>query len=1207
MKNTILLFFFGICAFQIQTSAQLAQIENIAKSAILDKHSSKFGSEFNGASVFTKDIYQTKHNGVHHVYFKQLYNGLEVIDAVANVNVRENQTVLSAHSSFINPQKFSQVLTEPSISLEQSCAAVAEHFEMAFDGLESIVKDGNSAEQNHILRASSLSSEDITARLVYQFGKQSELKLCWEIVFVKKDDGFFWVARIDARTGEFVSKLSWTIECSHEVSLDRPVRANHFAEKHTEVHNCKEHATHAPSLANTYNVYAMPIESPTHGGRTIESAPWTLAPNASPFGWHDDDGSDGADYTDTRGNNVWASEDRNADNQFGYAPDGGASLDFDFPIDLNDDPIDYEDVAITNLFFWNNIIHDVMYQYGFDEVSGNFQENNYGNGGAGSDFVNADAQDGSGTNNANFGTPPDGSNPRMQMFEWTQSGSNLFLEVNSPSNIAGNYIAAVANFGADSGQYTGDLVYVEPNEACDPITNGAEIDGNIALIDRGNCDFVDKVIAAQDEGAIAVVVCNNVGGGPFNMGGTNNNITIPSIMITLADCNIIKTELANNVNVSFDLDVSSPPNRDSDLDNGIIVHEYGHGISIRLTGGPASSGCLNGSEQMGEGWSDYFGLMMTIEEGDQGSDLRGIGTYVLGQTPTGNGIRAFPYSTDMNVNPHTYADVDNVSVPHGVGSVWCAMLWDMTWGLIEEHGFDPDIYNGTGGNNIALQLVIDGLKLQPCGPGFVDGRDAILEADMINNGGANQCIIWEAFAGRGLGEGADQGSSGSVTDGTENFDLPALCLSGFQVEKNGPVSAKLGDTITYDLSVLSFGTLNDVTLMDTLAPTTVLIDNNNCGTFTGNILNDNIGTLNPSELYECNYDVRLDGSGDSSVINFSDDNESGDGNYTVVTETGSEPWTLGTANPNGGSFAWFIPNITEENIHFLELTPVTINAGDVLSVWHNYNTEANWDGGLFQISTDGTTWVDLGSLMIENGYNSTIQGNGVDPLAGNPAFSGNSGGYIETRVDLDSYAGETVNIRFLFASDTFVAEEGWYIDEVTILQPVYTDNVLCVTTEDGSIECDTVQTLILPSDNVPDLSAIMTFLPTTSNGITDMAWTVRVQELDNQQTNGTVTVIMGRDARLSFTYDPSLTQIGPFTIDNPSWTYDDSNSSFHIWTSNVSIDALDNSSFGFEASYDPQGTSGTTTYTMTILSGSGGELNGLNNADAETLLYQSEN
>ena len=77
------------------------------------------------------------------------------------------------------------------------------------------------------------------------------------------------------------------------------------------------------------------------------------------------------------------------------------------------------------------------------------------------------------------------------------------------------------------------------------------------------------------------------------------------------------------------------------------------------------------------------------------------------------------------------------------------MLWEMTWMLIDEHGLDNDIYNFTGttsdaGNVRALALVVEGLKLQPCSPGFVDGRDALLAADQAIYGGANSCLIWDA-------------------------------------------------------------------------------------------------------------------------------------------------------------------------------------------------------------------------------------------------------------------------------------------------------------------------------------------------------------------------------------------------------------------------------------------------------------------------------
>src|SRR5690554_4370632 len=151
----------------------------------------------------------------------------------------------------------------------------------------------------------------------------------------------------------------------------------------------------------------------------------------------------------------------------------------------------------------------------------------------------------------------------------------------------------------------------------------------------------------------------------------------------------------------------------------------------------------------------------------------------------GGGIRPRPYSTDFNINEMTYAATNNtgaISQPHGIGFVWATMLWDLTWALIDKHGMDPDVYNGTGGNNIAMHLVIQGLKLQGCNPGFVDGRDAILQADQLLYNGENTCLIWEVFANRGLGFSADQGSRNSRTDQTEAFDLPPFVGSTYSTE-----------------------------------------------------------------------------------------------------------------------------------------------------------------------------------------------------------------------------------------------------------------------------------------------------------------------------------------------------------------------------------------------------------------------------------------
>ena len=109
------------------------------------------------------------------------------------------------------------------------------------------------------------------------------------------------------------------------------------------------------------------------------------------------------------------------------------ALDFDFPMTPDEHAQTYRDAATTNLFYMNNMIHDLMSHYGFDEASGNFQANNYGRGGVGGDYVRAEAADGNGTNNANFNPPTnDGGTPRMQMYLWpgAQFGSPNSVTVN---------------------------------------------------------------------------------------------------------------------------------------------------------------------------------------------------------------------------------------------------------------------------------------------------------------------------------------------------------------------------------------------------------------------------------------------------------------------------------------------------------------------------------------------------------------------------------------------------------------------------------------------------------------------------------------------------------------------------------------------------------------------------------------------------------
>ncbi len=580
-------------------------------------------------------------SGVHHVYFRQTHNGIEIYGTESSVHILANGDVLKATNHFIsNASSKATGGVNPSLTAAQAVQSAATYFNYNLSSDISVISTKN-VSRELVLSDGGISRSPIPAKLMYQLNQNEELVLVWDLSIEELAQVNWWSVRVDASTGAIVDQNNLMSNCNFDHDHSDHEEVLDFNKNLYDIPNYKEAMAKKAELeasnvmVDSYEVFAMPLESPYYGARTIEVTP---AGSGSPFGWHDTNGVAGAEHTVTRGNNTNSYED--GDNP-GFQPDGGGSLEFTgYPFDQNyTSGTQYESAAITNLFYWNNIIHDVLYVYGFDEAAGNFQENNYGNGGAGSDSVNSEAQDGSGTCNANFGTPADGGNPTMQMY-----------------------------------------------------------------------------------------VCGN---------------------------------------------------KDGDFDNLVIVHEYGHGISNRLTGGPNTTGCLSGQERMGEGWSDWYGTVMTIEPGDMGTDSRAVGTYLFGQGQGGAGIRPTPYSTDFGINGSTYDTIKgNVSVPHGVGYVWATILWEVTWDLIAEHGWDPDIYNYTGdanldaGNVMAMALVTEGMKLQPCNPGFVDGRDAIFAADVAIYGGANECLLWDAFARRGLGVSADQGSSASRTDGTEAFDTP---------------------------------------------------------------------------------------------------------------------------------------------------------------------------------------------------------------------------------------------------------------------------------------------------------------------------------------------------------------------------------------------------------------------------------------------------
>ena len=241
------------------------------------------------------------------------------------------------------------------------------------------------------------------------------------------------------------------------------------------------------------------------------------------------------------------------------------------------------------------------------------------------------------------------------------------------------------------------------------------------------------------------------------------------------------------------------PALDGDFDSGIIVHEYGHGISTRLVGGPSNVSCLSNSQQPGEGLSDWWALAYTARPGDQATDPRTIGTYVLGEPTDGFGIRTQPYTTDPSFNTHTYESIQGMAIPHGVGEVWGQAAWEVYWALVGAHGFDPDLANAAGGagNQRMMLYVNEGLKNTACSPTFTDVRDGIIQAAIDNYGGEDVCRLWDGFANFGLGIDAVSGDPES-TSPTNGFQVPASCLVGPRIENPIPRSQLTSSTVVFD-------------------------------------------------------------------------------------------------------------------------------------------------------------------------------------------------------------------------------------------------------------------------------------------------------------------------------------------------------------------------------------------------------------------------
>jgi hypothetical protein len=525
------------------------------------------------------------------------------------------------------------------------------------------------------------------------------------------------------------------------------------------------------------------------------------------------------------------------------------------------------------------------------------------------------------------------------------------------------------------------------------------------------------------------------------MGGTDNTITIPAVMVSNAD----GATLANLLGSGLTVTIPPATSLDGDYDSGIMSHEYGHGISNRLTGGGANTSCLYNAEQAGEGWSDYFGLMMTTDwtaaQTTDGPKARPVGTYASAQPTTAGGIRRYPYSTSLSVNPLTYANMATNTEVHATGEIWCATLWDMTWNIIQQQGaIEPNLYNsaGTGGNAVALNLVMQGLKLQPCQPGFLDSRDAILAADSLLYNGQYHCAIWSAFARRGMGFSAREGSSNSATDQTVAYDMPGVSL----FKRTTPLA---GNQFTITLSAsCECQSTSPVSITDQL-PAGLQYVSSTGGTLNSATNTVTFGSLSFGQGQRRTFQIvaqTAPGAGCAIVLPVNDNRETttvGGLAPAVVTAGGNNAWAATTTRAYSGTTSWAAGDPSAASDVTLTSAAFTPTAFSLLSFYHFFSTESLYDGGMVSISVNNGAWQDAAAYFLQNGYNSTFATGTTS--AGKPCFSGVSSelsgtaAFQQSVLNLSSFSGQSIRVRFQFQSDAFNdygALPGWFIDDVQV-------------------------------------------------------------------------------------------------------------------------------------------------------------------------------
>ncbi|HXJ37942.1 MAG TPA: M36 family metallopeptidase, partial [Bryobacteraceae bacterium] len=367
--------------------------------AVLHEHRELFG---HGPEVLlsarrARD-YVTAHNQLRTLVWEQQLEGIPVYEATLLAYVTARGELASLSSQFLpDPEQAAKLGTpervvgrQPSLpardALRKAVDEVGE--EVAAAAIAEIGGPAEAASHEQRFRAGALPGE-ARAHLVWLPLDRERLRLCWAVELTRRERGERFRVLVDSENGQVLLRRCLTFDLSEA----------------------------------TYRVFTSDSPSPFSPGLSVPSrfqpplvsrslvTLSALDTNASPLGWIRDG------ENETSGNNVDAHLDRDGDNLPDLPrPRGSPFRVFDSPLDLGQSPTNNGAAAVVQLFYWCNWMHDKLYELGFTEAAGNFQKDTFGRGGLGNSALQADAQDGSGFNNANFTPSPEGQSPRIQMF-----------------------------------------------------------------------------------------------------------------------------------------------------------------------------------------------------------------------------------------------------------------------------------------------------------------------------------------------------------------------------------------------------------------------------------------------------------------------------------------------------------------------------------------------------------------------------------------------------------------------------------------------------------------------------------------------------------------------------------------------------------------------------------------------------------------------